>query len=81
MARHAKATSLRVSLTQPNGHLILHIQDNGQGFDRKTVADTQYGLKGLRERAEMIGAALDIESKLHHGTIVQLSVPLPEVEK
>ena len=81
VARHSKATSLQVSLTRPNRHLILNIQDNGQGFDRNNVDETRYGLKGLRERAEMIGGALHIETKIHQGTSVQLTVPLPEVEK
>lgn len=78
VARHAKAKSLYVSLTRPNGHLILNIQDDGQGFDRNNVDPTRYGLKGLRERAEMIGGALHIETKLNHGTTVQLVVPLVE---
>jgi len=80
-ARHAKAKSLYVSLTRPNGHLILNIKDDGQGFDSNNVDTTRYGLKGLRERAEMIGGALHIETKLNHGTNVQLSVPLSEIEK
>jgi len=50
-------------------------------FDSNSVDDTRYGLKGLRERAGMIGGALHIETKLHHGTTVRFSVPLPEVEK
>ena len=78
VARHAKAKSLQVSLARPNGHLILNIQDDGQGFDSIHVDETRYGLKGLRERAEMIGGTLHIETKLHHGTSVQLSVPLKE---
>ena len=81
VARHSKAKSLYVSLSKPNGHLILSIKDDGQGFDSNNVDTTRYGLKGLRERAEMIGGALQIETKLHQGTTVQLSVPLPEVEK
>jgi signal transduction histidine kinase len=81
VARHAKATSLHISLTKPNGQLILNIEDDGQGFDSNKVEATRYGLKGLRERAEMIGGTLDIQTRLHHGTTVQLTVPVPEVEK
>lgn len=81
VARHSKAKSLYVSLSKPNGHLILSIKDDGQGFDSNNVDTTRYGLKGLRERAEMIGGALQIETKLHQGTTVLFTVPLPEVEK
>jgi signal transduction histidine kinase len=76
VGRHAKAKSLHVSLAQPNGHLMLTVKDDGQGFNSHNVDATCYGLKGLRERAEMIGGNLHIESKLNHGTTVQLSVPL-----
>jgi signal transduction histidine kinase len=81
VGRHAKAKSLHVSLAQSNGHLMLTVKDDGQGFDRNRVDAARYGLKGLRERAEMIGGNLHIESKLNHGTTVQLSVPLAEIEK
>jgi len=81
VARHSKARSLHISLAQPNGHLMLTVKDDGQGFDRNNVDETRYGLKGLRERAEMIGGTLRIESKLNQGTTVQLSIPLPEVNK
>ena len=81
VARHAKAKSLSVSLIQPNSHLILIIKDDGQGFNSRNVEATRYGLKGLRERAEMICGTLHIETKVDHGTTVQFTVPLPEVEK
>lgn len=81
VARHSKAKSLQVSLLQPNGHLLLNISDDGQGFDSNNVEATRYGLKGLRERAEMMGGVLRVETKIHQGTTVHFSVPLPEAAK
>ncbi|HSJ88360.1 MAG TPA: sensor histidine kinase [Anaerolineales bacterium] len=78
VARHAEATSLRVSLRHDSKALILTIADDGHGFDPYQVNDARYGLKGLRERAEMIGAALHVDSTMKSGTTIQLVLPLAE---
>ena len=76
-ARHADAKSLRVALRHASGTLTLTIADDGRGFDLAAALSrgAHYGLQGLRERAEMVGAALDVESQLHTGTTVKLIVP------
>lgn len=79
VVRHADATLLRVSLRQELAGLILIIADNGRGFELATVSDTHYGLQGLRERAAIIGATLQIARVPQHGTSVQLVVPTREV--
>jgi signal transduction histidine kinase len=80
-ARHADARSLRVALMRGNAGLTLIVSDDGCGFDPAAVNGAHYGLKGLRERAEMVGAALQVESGLQQGTTVRLIVPIAEVEK
>src|SRR5689334_5255301 len=74
VARHAGARSLRVALTHDNGALTLTISDDGRGFDPAAVNGTHYGLKGLRERAEMIGATLEVSSRPEQGTSIQLEI-------
>jgi len=81
IARHADAKSLRVALMHESGGLMLIVSDDGCGFDPAAVNGAHYGLKGLRERAEMVGAALRVESELQQGTTVRLIVPMAEVEK
>ena len=81
IARHADARSIRVALMRENAGLTLTISDDGCGFDPATVNGAHYGLKGLGERAEMVGAALRVESGLQQGTTVQLIVPMAEVAK
>jgi signal transduction histidine kinase len=73
--RHAEARTLGVTLTRTNGHLALRVQDDGHGFDTTgpDVAN-HYGLQGLRERAELVGAALSVQSAPGQGTTVQLVV-------
>ena len=70
VARHAEARSLRVALTCDSGPLTLIVADDGRGFDLASVGGARYGLKGLRERAEMIGARLDVTSRPAQGTTI-----------
>jgi signal transduction histidine kinase len=74
VARHAGARSLRVALTHDTGPLTLTIADDGRGFDPAAVNGTHYGLKGLRERAEMIGASLEVSSRPEQGTSIRLEI-------
>lgn len=78
ISKHAKASLVEVLLEgSVNGGslpdsgrkaILLRIQDNGQGFDPQLVETEGLGLKIIRERAESIGAQLDIESKVGEGT-------------
>jgi two-component system sensor histidine kinase NreB len=55
--------------------LIVMIADDGNGFDPEKVPDSGHlGLFGMRERAEMIGGQLLIESKPGKGTTVMVKV-------
>lgn len=75
VTRHANARTLTVQLNQAGGQLTLTISDDGRGFDAaRSPPDDQYGLRGMRERAEMIGGALEIESQPGEGATVQLTV-------
>jgi signal transduction histidine kinase len=58
--------------------LTLTISEVGCGFDPVAVRDVHYGLRGLGERAEMLGAILQVTSVLQAGTTVQLLVPNEE---
>ncbi len=72
-ARHAGADHLSVKLIEEHGILELSIADNGVGFDQAEIsADQRMGLQGMHERAELIGASLQIESQPGAGTQVHL---------
>ena len=78
--RHAKATRVSVELKCIGGQrLTLSIEDNGTGFDPAAVASDHYGLVGLREQAELIGAQLRIESAPGAGTSVIVTLPMSPV--
>ena len=60
-------------------HMELRIQDNGIGFDPRTLLPGHYGIIGLREQAELIGAELTIDSRRNEGTIISVTLPLSPV--
>jgi signal transduction histidine kinase len=75
IAHHAKASRASVSLTLKPDDVILEVVDNGQGFEvprspAEFTPSGHYGLLGLSERAELIGADLRIESIVGQGTRV-----------
>jgi two-component system nitrate/nitrite sensor histidine kinase NarX len=75
--KHAQAQRAWVTLREWEGDLILEIGDDGRGFFPEDVPlVSQYGLRGMRERAELIGADFQIISQPHQGTLVRLRLPL-----
>ena len=75
VTRHADAKTLHVSLHHDSESLTLTVADDGRGFEIAGVDSARYGLQGLRERAEMVGATLQVESNLQSGTTIRLIVP------
>jgi two-component system sensor histidine kinase UhpB len=72
--RHAGCDRADLTLRVIADALVLDVGDEGRGFDPGTV--TANGLLGMRERALIVGAHLDIRSRPGHGTLVRLSLPL-----
>jgi signal transduction histidine kinase len=72
--KHSSATHVDITLKKENGQVILRVSDNGAGFDGKKK-HAGFGLKGLRERAKIIGAYIAIDSELGKGTKILVSFP------
>jgi signal transduction histidine kinase len=75
---HAQATRIEVEITYREPFLRLRIRDDGKGIDPKLLdegRDGHWGLPGMRERAQQIGAQFDMWSKAGAGTEVELRVP------
>jgi len=78
VVKHAAATEVSVRLmTEPV--LRLEITDNGVGFDPKTTPTDRYGLAGMAERAELLGATLAIESAPGQGTTIVMAIEGPDM--
>ena len=72
--QHAGAKQVQVKLAQDGESLVLIVADDGRGFDTGSeTAGHQLGVQGMYERAELIGAELDVSSEVDKGTIVRLS--------
>lgn len=75
VALHAQATRVDVLLNRRNGCLVLTVEDNGIGFSpNQPVNETRLGLFGMRERVEMLGGKLIIESAPGKGTTISVEV-------
>jgi len=78
--RHARATRVSVTLEIQRGtHLVLRIEDNGIGFDPQTPRQGHFGVLGLHEQAEMIGAGLIIDSESQKGTKICISLTISPI--
>ncbi len=74
--KHAKATSVAIVSRKIGKDIIIEIIDNGLGFMPEQVdSASRYGLRGMRERAEMIGSDFQIASQPGNGTTISLRLP------
>jgi two-component system, NarL family, sensor histidine kinase UhpB len=75
VARHARATRAGVSLTRRDGVVVLTVSDDGLGVPPEALRSS-HGIRGMRERAMLIGGAIAIGPAAGGGTEVALHVPL-----
>jgi two-component system sensor histidine kinase DegS len=80
---HAQATQIQVLVNLAQDEIAAVVEDNGSGFSVKETMNGEaqtIGLSALRERIEMLGGELDIQSSLGQGTRVAFSIPFQEEE-
>ena len=76
---HAGATRVEVALeVSPAGAVSLSIVDDGVGFDPAAPRPGHFGIVGLREQANLIGARLTIESGPGNGARIRVVLPAPD---
>ncbi len=81
VARHAAADTAELLLeAAPPGNVTLTVRDRGAGFDPAAVDGGERGIRGMRERAVLVDARLEIESAPGAGTTVRLTVPCGDEE-
>jgi two-component system, NarL family, sensor histidine kinase UhpB len=74
VARHAEATRVELQLESRSGQTLLTVRDDGRGLAPGSLSSSN-GIRGMRERALLIGANLTIDSPEGGGTEVRLSIP------
>jgi two-component system, NarL family, sensor histidine kinase DevS len=73
--KHSEAGRAEMAVAQVNGALTLKVSDDGAGFDPSAVS-SGVGLRGMKERVEVLGGALEIVSWPGEGTEVTARVPI-----
>src|SRR5438105_8450264 len=76
--KHAHASAVGLAWSRANDNWVLHVTDDGMGFDLVKAArhKKSVGLLSMRERAELIGGTLQIQSTPGKGTAVTLLLPV-----
>jgi two-component system sensor histidine kinase DegS len=78
---HSRATDVNLRVQFGDNTVSIEVSDNGQGFDpnrvmNSTIHPGQIGLLSMKERAELLGGYLSINSKPGKGTSVNFSFPV-----
>ncbi len=76
VARHARATQVRIRVKKKENHLMLHVKDNGKGIlEEQLLNPKSYGLIGIKERVHSLGGLISIKGALDKGTKISVSIP------
>lgn len=76
VSKHARASKVSIDLSLARGVLSIEVTDNGRGLTADDLTKAKsFGLRGLRERADMVGGWVDLSSAAG-GTTLILSVPV-----
>lgn len=77
--RHAQARRVELEICYDQHQMRLRIRDDGKGMDSRVLdgkgQTRHWGLPGMRERAKLVGANLEVWSKVDSGTEIELSIP------
>ncbi len=77
VVKHAKAEVIKISLLKTKDTLKIECVDDGKGFDLKILKKTkQFGLMGIKERAQALNGKLDIKSIEKKGTHLTIVIPI-----
>ena len=83
VVRHARAQHVWIELNQTDDALELVVRDDGVGFDvtktlYRAASSGHLGLLGMKERVQILGGNLEVDSEPGHGTRIRISLPLAE---
>ena len=75
VVKHASASSVKVTAKQSHGEICVSVRDDGEGFE-SGAGGSGRGLAGMRERIELLGGKIEVDSEPGKGTEITASVPL-----
>ncbi len=77
ITRHAQATKVTTSLRVKEGNIILLVEDDGKGFDIKTLEQSKsFGILGMKERVLSLHGQFELVSEKGKGTQIEITIPL-----
>ena len=76
VAKHARAEHISIEVVEADGHVRIEARDDGDGFDPSGGGDG-FGLIGMRERVDLVGGTLTIDSAKGAGTTLRAKFPAP----
>ena len=75
VVKHANASHATIRINRENDRVRLSVSDDGAGFDPDAVPRGHLGLIGMRQRVDLVGGDLRVESRPGRGTTIEASVP------
>ncbi|MBI5304746.1 MAG: GAF domain-containing protein [Chloroflexi bacterium] len=81
IAKHAHAKNVSIVVERKSSAVVAVVEDDGRGFDVRAILESaqeesKLGLHGMRERAELVGGRLQIESAMGAGSSVFVEIPI-----
>ncbi|MEI6791105.1 MAG: sensor histidine kinase [Myxococcaceae bacterium] len=76
IAKHAQASSIEIKASLEQNQFLLHIKDDGIGFDPKNIPQHHYGIRNIEERVRQMGGTFEIYSQSNLGTQIEIGASL-----
>ena len=73
--KHSQASAVKLWVEQTPEGIVLSLSDNGVGFSSSSHYQG-FGLRGMRERAQLLGGRIAVHSTIGEGTVIQVTVPI-----
>jgi PAS domain S-box-containing protein len=83
VVKHANASNAKLRIATDGNRVLLSVTDDGVGFEPDKVPRLHFGLIGMRQRVDLVGGELRVESRAGGGTLIEAMVPAgddPSVE-
>jgi signal transduction histidine kinase len=74
VVKHACASRVEILLEKTIDGMVLIVTDNGDGFDPRTPKPGHFGLRSIRERADAVGATVELDSRKGVGTRIRIAL-------
>jgi signal transduction histidine kinase len=75
IVKHAQAQSVNIKISQDSKIINLEIADNGIGMPSQNFKSSHIGLRTIRERVDILGGEIEIQSKINQGTVILIQIP------